>query len=70
MAYVGNTTRLCQAIVDQDLEHVEDWLSQEGSDPNCRDYSKSAAFVLLHKVANNVSSWSNAIAPRGHVFVA
>ncbi|KAI0404447.1 ankyrin repeat protein [Xylaria palmicola] len=39
MAYVGNTARLCQAIVDQDLEHVEDWLSQEGADPNQRDYT-------------------------------
>ncbi|KAF2867127.1 hypothetical protein BDV95DRAFT_528151 [Massariosphaeria phaeospora] len=39
MSYVGNTARLCQAIVDQDVEHVEDWLSQEGSDPNCRDYT-------------------------------
>ena len=39
MAYVGNTARLCQAIVDGDLEHVEDWLSHEGSDPNCRDYT-------------------------------
>ncbi|KAK7757760.1 hypothetical protein SLS62_000138 [Diatrype stigma] len=39
MAYVGNTARLCQAIVDGDLEHVEDWLSQEGADPNQRDYT-------------------------------
>ncbi|KAK4993009.1 hypothetical protein LTR50_000715 [Elasticomyces elasticus] len=39
MAYVGNTARLCQAIVDGDLEHVQDWLSQEGSDPNHRDYT-------------------------------
>ncbi|KAF2741780.1 ankyrin repeat protein [Sporormia fimetaria CBS 119925] len=39
MAYVGNTARLCQAIVDGDLEHVEDWLAQEGADPNCRDYT-------------------------------
>ncbi|KAK9418110.1 putative Ankyrin repeat-containing domain protein [Seiridium unicorne] len=39
MAYVGNTARLCQAIVDEDLEHVEDWLSQEGGDPNKRDYT-------------------------------
>ncbi|KAI1339547.1 ankyrin repeat protein [Xylariaceae sp. FL0016] len=39
MAYVGNTARLCQAIVDADLEHVEDWLSQEGADPNQRDYT-------------------------------
>ncbi|KAF2202189.1 ankyrin repeat protein [Delitschia confertaspora ATCC 74209] len=39
MAYVGNTARLCQAIIDGDLEHVEDWLDQEGADPNCRDYT-------------------------------
>ncbi|KAK0618316.1 hypothetical protein B0T17DRAFT_509862 [Bombardia bombarda] len=39
MAYVGNTARLCQAIVDEDAEHVEDWLSQEGADPNTRDYT-------------------------------
>ncbi|KAF3061193.1 hypothetical protein GL218_03903 [Daldinia childiae] len=39
MAYVGNTARLCQAIVNDDLEHVEDWLSQEGADPNKRDYT-------------------------------
>ncbi|KAI0111527.1 ankyrin [Daldinia grandis] len=39
MAYVGNTARLCQAIIDGDLEHVEDWLSQEGADPNERDYT-------------------------------
>ncbi|KAJ9641385.1 hypothetical protein H2199_005355 [Coniosporium tulheliwenetii] len=39
MAYVGNTARLCQAIVDGDLEHVQDWLAQEGSNPNRRDYT-------------------------------
>ncbi|KAK4153422.1 ankyrin repeat-containing domain protein [Chaetomidium leptoderma] len=39
MAYVGNTARLCQAIVDGDLEHVTDWLAQEGADPNTRDYT-------------------------------
>jgi ankyrin repeat protein len=39
MAYVGNTTRLCSAIVDGDLEHVEDWLAQEGADPDTRDFT-------------------------------
>ncbi|KAL1645066.1 hypothetical protein SLS61_008499 [Didymella pomorum] len=39
MAYVGNTARLCQAIVDGDAEHVLDWLNQEGADPNERDYT-------------------------------
>jgi hypothetical protein len=40
MAYVGNTAQLCQAIINEDLEHVADWLEQEGSDPNTRDYSE------------------------------
>lgn len=39
MAYVGNTARLCQAIVDGDLEHVKDCLDQDGADPNRRDYT-------------------------------
>ncbi|KAF2738451.1 ankyrin [Polyplosphaeria fusca] len=39
MAYVGNTARLCQAIIDEDLDHVRDWLSHEDSDPNSRDYT-------------------------------
>jgi ankyrin repeat protein len=39
MAYVGNTARLCQAIVDGDLEHVEDWCKQEGADVNRRDHT-------------------------------
>jgi hypothetical protein len=32
MAYVGDTARLCQAIVDNDLEHVQDWCEQEDVD--------------------------------------
>jgi hypothetical protein len=39
MAYVGNTSRLCQAIVECDLETVQDWVCQEGADPNRRDYT-------------------------------
>ncbi|KAM5381008.1 hypothetical protein ACJZ2D_003123 [Fusarium nematophilum] len=39
MAYVGNTARLCQSIVDGDLDDVLNWLSQEDSDPNKRDYT-------------------------------
>ena len=39
MAYIGDTARLCQAIVDKDLEHVEDWCAQEGVDVNQRDYT-------------------------------
>jgi ankyrin repeat protein len=39
MAYVGNTERLCQAIVNGDLGHVQDWCEQEGVDVNRRDYT-------------------------------
>lgn len=40
MAYVGNTTRLCQAIVDGDLDAVSDWFSSlEAIDVNRRDHA-------------------------------
>lgn len=39
MAYVGNTARLCQSIVDSNVDEVLDWLSQEGADPDKRDYT-------------------------------
>lgn len=40
MAYVGNTTRLCQAIVDHDLDAVRDWFSSpEVTDVNRRDHT-------------------------------
>ncbi|KAH7328643.1 ankyrin repeat-containing domain protein [Stachybotrys elegans] len=39
MAYVGNTARLCQSIVDGDVDDILNWLSQEGADPNKRDYT-------------------------------
>lgn len=39
MAYVGNTQLLCQAIIDQDVHYVEQWLSQEGNDPSTRDHT-------------------------------
>ncbi|KAF2839151.1 ankyrin [Patellaria atrata CBS 101060] len=39
MSYVGNTARLCQSIVDGDLEHVQAWLASENADPNRRDYT-------------------------------
>lgn len=39
MAYVGNTARLCQSIVNNDIDDVLNWLSQEGADPNQRDYT-------------------------------
>jgi ankyrin repeat protein len=39
MAYVGNTELLCQAIIDKDLHYVEQWLKQDGNDPNTRDHT-------------------------------
>jgi ankyrin repeat protein len=39
MAYVGNTARLCQAIVDGDADYVRTWLEQDGNEPNTRDYT-------------------------------
>ena len=39
MAYVSNTEQLCQAIVDNDVFAVKAWLSQDGADPNARDYT-------------------------------
>ena len=42
MAYIGNTTRLCQAVVDKDLEAVMDWFSGgelETIDVNRRDHA-------------------------------
>lgn len=45
MAYVGDTARLCQAIVDADLEYVKQWCTQEGVNINQRDYTGR---TLLH----------------------
>jgi ankyrin repeat protein len=39
MAYIGNTARLFQDIVDGELERVQDWLCQDGADPNTRDHT-------------------------------
>lgn len=39
MAYVGNTELLCQAIIDKDVHYVEQWLRQDGNDPNTRDHT-------------------------------
>ncbi len=41
MAYVGNTARLCQAIIDCDFEAVQDWFSNEDAIENVdqRDYT-------------------------------
>ncbi|KAF2265301.1 ankyrin, partial [Lojkania enalia] len=52
MAYVGNTAQLCQAIIDSNLEHVQDWISQEGSDPNSRDYAGRTPLRLAVMVSS------------------
>ena len=39
MAYVGNTARLCSAIVDGNIEYVQNWLAQEGVNPDTRDFT-------------------------------
>ncbi|KAF2436400.1 ankyrin repeat protein [Tothia fuscella] len=39
MAYVGNLESLCQAIVDGDIDQVQNWLSEEDADPNQRDHT-------------------------------
>lgn len=52
MSYVGDTARLCQAIVDKDLEHVEDWCSQEGVDVNRRDYTGRTPLHLATSVSS------------------
>jgi len=39
MAYVSRTELLCQAIVSHDLASVRDFLGQEDSDPDRRDYT-------------------------------
>ena len=50
MAYVGNTTRLCQAIVDKDVEAVEDWFASgdpnEVLDVNRRDHAGRTPLLL------------------------
>ncbi|KAH8690265.1 ankyrin repeat protein [Talaromyces proteolyticus] len=46
MAYVGNTESFCQAIIDQDIDRVREWLSHEESDPNRRDYTGRAPLHL------------------------
>ena len=46
MAYIGNTARLCQSIVDADVDDVLSWLAEEGSDPNKRDYTGRAPLHL------------------------
>lgn len=48
-AYIGNTTVLCQAIVDEDLEAVIDWFSNgelETVDVNRRDHAGRTPLLL------------------------
>ncbi|KAG6005267.1 hypothetical protein E4U21_000304 [Claviceps maximensis] len=52
MAYVGNTARLCQSIVDADIDEVLNWLSQEGADPNKRDYTGRTPLQLAVMSSN------------------
>ncbi|KAF8247996.1 hypothetical protein K440DRAFT_549813 [Wilcoxina mikolae CBS 423.85] len=38
MAYVGSSQRVCEAIVDNDVDCVKSWCEQEGVDVNVRDF--------------------------------
>lgn len=39
MAYCGHTEQLCQAIVDGDLEYVQEWVSKDGAKLDRRDHT-------------------------------
>ncbi|KXG48078.1 uncharacterized protein PGRI_019480 [Penicillium griseofulvum] len=39
MAYVGQTEKLCQAIVANDVDSVKAFLAEEGTNPDRRDYT-------------------------------
>ncbi|RFU74893.1 ankyrin repeat [Trichoderma arundinaceum] len=51
MAYIGNTARLFQSIVANDADDVSNWLSQEGANPNQRDYTGRAPLHLAVMVS-------------------
>lgn len=52
MAYVGDTARFCQAIVDGDLEHVQHWCAQEDVDVNKRDFTGRTPLHLATMVSS------------------
>ncbi|CAH0051932.1 unnamed protein product [Clonostachys solani] len=39
MAYIGDTARLCQSIVDDQVDEIKGWTSQIDADINKRDYT-------------------------------
>lgn len=52
MAYVGNTARLFQSITENDADDVSNWLSQEGANPNQRDYTGRAPLHLAVMISS------------------
>ncbi|KAF3900224.1 Ankyrin repeat-containing domain [Trichophyton interdigitale] len=51
MAYIGNTARLFQAIADNDIETVREWLSRDDADPNRRDHTGRSPLHLATMVS-------------------
>lgn len=51
MAYVGSTESLCHAIVNLDLEGVNDWLSQKNANPDTRDYTGRMPLHLASSIS-------------------
>lgn len=56
MAYIGNTARLCQDIVDGELEHVEDWLVISISRPSGRAVCCASKFILAADTLRRLST--------------
>ncbi|EFR02422.1 ankyrin repeat protein [Nannizzia gypsea CBS 118893] len=51
MAYIGNTASLFQAIADDDIDVVREWLSMEEADPNRRDHTGRTALHLATMIS-------------------